>query len=1190
MKSARPIFWFCLMLACLLTPAFAQSPKAGTTQTSRILSACEVDYPPFCMVTTDGRADGFSVELLEAVAELTGHEVSFETGVWADVKSWLETGKVQALPLVGRTPEREAIFDFSIPYLILYGTLVIRNDSPELQTLADLKGRRVGVMKGDNAEEFLRRAPRDFTIITTATYDDALKQLSGRSFDAVLMPRLVALRLIQQANIPAIQIAPRPIEGFRQEFCFAVKKGDAKTLAMLNEGLALTLADGTFRRLHAKWFANLDLPSKRRLIIGGSANFPPYEYLDAQGLPTGYNVDLTRALAKEVGLDIEIQLGQFGAMRRQLERGAIDAMQGMLYSSERAKLYDFSTPHEAIQNIAVVRRGTITPPTSVEELSTLNIVVEHGGRLHDYAIENGLTGRLTQVSSQEQALLGVVEGKYDCALVSRLPALYWIKQHKWKTLELAQKPLITDEYCFAVAKGEADLRNLLDEGLKRLEASGEYRRIRDRWLGIQQTGNTTWKNAFKYVLWVAGPLFVLLLVFLLWWWALRQQVKKQTALLQTSEAQLREMLDAAPDAIIVETENCFAYLNPAARALFGARFENQLLGQPTSNRIRQIVRPDPSSGGVTPFERLFICLDGKEVPVELSSAPIRFAGHQGTISFARDISERKRTDRRIRELLDETMEARNALLNIMEDQQKAELQLQHAATRFKALIEHAPDGIVLINKDGVMFFASPVIRKMFGYSADELPGISPAERTHPDDRPAVLEALAQLIADPARTITMTYRFQHASGSWLWVESTFSNLLAVPGVEAICINFRDVTERRNAEEEREKLQEQLLQSQKMESIGRLAGGVAHDFNNMLQAILGHTELLMMKCEGSEDVIKDLEEIRKAARRSADLTAQLLAFARKQMILPKNLDINQIVGETLKMLRRMLGEDIELVWRPGSGQLNVNMDPSQLNQILANLAVNSRDAIQGVGRVTIETHQVVLTSTTTLQRTELPPGPYVLLKVCDTGSGMSADTLAHLFEPFFTTKPLGQGTGLGLATVFGIVQQNKGAIVVESELGKGSDFSIYLPRNESTLPARETYSLQEALPRGHETILLVDDEPAIRTTLEQFLHALGYQVLTAGHPETALSLSTAFLGRIDLLITDVIMPEMNGRSLADHIRRQRADLKLIYISGYPADAIAHRGILTNEEPLLQKPFDHAEFARKVRMVLDGQWKPA
>ncbi len=394
--------------------------------------------------------------------------------------------------------------------------------------------------------------------------------------------------------------------------------------------------------------------------------------------------------------------------------------------------------------------------------------------------------------------------------------------------------------------------------------------------------------------------------------------------------------------------------------------------------------------------------------------------------------------------------------------------------------------------------------------------------------------------------------------------------------------RDITERTLAEEEREHLQAQLAQAQKIESVGQLAGGIAHDFNNMLAVILGQAELAQLRLHDEARLKLAISEIQNAAKRSSALTQQLLAFARKQAIAPKVMDLNDNVAGMFKMLRRVIGEDIELRLTAGDGLWKVKMDPSQLDQILTNLCVNARDAIEGHGQITIETQNLLLDESWCDAHPSLHPGEYVVISVSDNGKGMDTDTRQKIFDPFFTTKKMGAGTGLGLATVYGIVKQNDGLIDVYSEPGQGSSFKIYLPRTEedeiSTAPLSS-----ELLPKGDETVLLVEDEEAVLKITKEMLDGLGYRVISASNPKQGLELAGRFSDPIHLLLTDVVMPEINGLKLSELLRQSHSELKVLFMSGYTADVIAQHGILDEGIDFIEKPFALKNLALKVREVL-------
>jgi CheY-like chemotaxis protein len=373
---------------------------------------------------------------------------------------------------------------------------------------------------------------------------------------------------------------------------------------------------------------------------------------------------------------------------------------------------------------------------------------------------------------------------------------------------------------------------------------------------------------------------------------------------------------------------------------------------------------------------------------------------------------------------------------------------------------------------------------------------------------------------------------------------------------------------------------------MESVGRLAGGVAHDFNNMLSVILGHAELAMDQTDQTHFLYEDLREIYQAAERSADLTRQLLAFARKQTISPRIMDLNETVEGMLRMLRRLIGEDVDLVWEPEAQVWPVKMDPSQVDQILANLCVNAKDALPGGGKIVIETTTRTLDAAYCHDHAGFLPGDYVVLAVSDNGCGMSPDIQANLFEPFYTTKEVGRGTGLGLATIYGIVKQNNGFINVYSEPGTGTTFRIYIPRHEREAAAESRIPPAPVEMRGTETILLVEDEPAILKMTRAMLMNMGYRVLTAESPAAALRMSETLTETIHLLLTDVVMPGMNGRELAERLVRLWPELKVLYISGYTANAIAHFGVLNKGLNFIQKPFSAKDLHMGVRKALEGE----
>jgi len=547
--------------------------------------------------------------------------------------------------------------------------------------------------------------------------------------------------------------------------------------------------------------------------------------------------------------------------------------------------------------------------------------------------------------------------------------------------------------------------------------------------------------------------------------------------------------------------------------------------------------------------------DGTLIEVEITSHTLEFAGRRAEVVLAHDVTEQRR----------------------------AELALKESELRFRTLADSGQALIWTSTPDKLCDYFNRPWLEFTGRTLEQELGNGWAEGVHPDDFSGCLAAYVRAF-DRREKFTMTYRLRRHDGVYRWIVDSgtprYDSQANFLGYIGHCL---DITERKEAEEKQEVLRAQLLQAQKMEAVGRLAGGVAHDFNNMLQAILGYTELSRAMVPADSPLVENIEEIRKAAKRSADLTRQLLAFARRQPANPKVLDLNETVSGMLKMLRRLVGEDIDLAWVPALELWPVKIDPSQLDQILANLLVNARDAIATVGKVTIGTENALFDEAYCAEHPDFSPGEYVMLAVSDDGCGMDKETRAQLFEPFFTTKVSGKGTGLGLATVYGVVKQNDGFINVYSEPGQGTTFKIYLPRCAADDVSRPEAAEVSAPPGGTETVLLVEDEEMILNLGRSMLERLGYTVLAANTVAEAMRLVGEHASEIALCITDVVMPEMNGRELAARLMAVKPALRCLFMSGYTADVIAHRGMLENGVLFLQKPFSIQELAIKVREAL-------
>ncbi|HEX8296744.1 MAG TPA: ATP-binding protein [Chthoniobacteraceae bacterium] len=505
-------------------------------------------------------------------------------------------------------------------------------------------------------------------------------------------------------------------------------------------------------------------------------------------------------------------------------------------------------------------------------------------------------------------------------------------------------------------------------------------------------------------------------------------------------------------------------------------------------------------------------------------------------------------------------------------------QLQRRENYFRNLTEYALDLITILDADGTIRFESRSITTELGYAPEDYIGKNAFDFLHPEDSPRVMQAFVSAMQTQGSTPVLSFRFRHKDGSYRILEGRGNNLLNDPAVRGIVFNSRDITERR-------RLEEQFQQSQKVQAIGQLTGGVAHDFNNILTAIIGFSDLTLDLLEEDTQPHSNLQEIRRAADRAAALTRQLLAFSRKQILQPSVANLGSIIADMDKMLRRVLGGNIDFLTLTSEDVGNVEVDLSQMQQVLLNLAVNARDAMAESGKLTIETANVTIDERHS-ELYEVAPGDYVLLAISDTGCGMPPEVKARIFEPFFTTKDAGQGTGLGLATCHGIVKQSGGHIAVYSEVGKGTTFRVYLPRVDAPVFVPEEPVAIRSAPSGTETVLLVEDEPMLRELGQMVLEDLGYRVLAAENGCEALRLLAQNEPVvIHLLLTDVVMPVMGGKELAAKLRPISPQTKIIFCSGYTEDAIFHSGGLEAGVYFLQKPYSVAAVAQKVRDVLNA-----
>ncbi len=652
----------------------------------------------------------------------------------------------------------------------------------------------------------------------------------------------------------------------------------------------------------------------------------------------------------------------------------------------------------------------------------------------------------------------------------------------------------------------------------------------------------------------------------------RVLLAREQAALRDFQARLASVVDSAMDGIIaIDSEQQVVLFNPAAEALFGCP-RDQAIGQHLERfiperyranhriQVSEFSRTGATTRAMGRLGTLYgLRADGTQFPIEASLSKAQVAGKSIYTAILRDVTERTESVERLRD----------------------------SEERFRQLTEHIDEVFWMTDfAKTTMLYVSPAYERIWGRSCQSLyanPG-DWLEAVHPDDRAGVREAA--LTRQAQGTYDEEYRIVRPDGSLRFIHDRAFPVPDSDGNPYRMVGVaEDVTERTRANEERSRLESQLRQSQKMEAIGRLAGGVAHDFNNMLGVILGYADVALRKLRPIDPIYKHLHEIRDAGQRSAELTRQLLAFSRQQAIAPQVLDLNAQLRGMERLLQRVIGEDVTLEFALAPDLWPVLMDKSQVDQALANLAVNSRDAMPDGGRLTVETANVSVDSAYCQHRPGSQPGDYVMLAVSDTGLGMDEVTRERAFEPFFTTKPEGKGTGLGLATIYGIVRQNDGFVDIYSEPGQGTTIRLYLPRSQQDVAAVGATASLAVPARGHETVLLVEDQDQLREIARALLEELGYTVLEAASPGDAIVLCERHTGPVHLLLTDVVMPTMNGRDLAQRILALKPGIRTLFTSGYTADTISRRGVLEGGVHFLEKPFSLDSLARKIREALGG-----
>jgi two-component system cell cycle sensor histidine kinase/response regulator CckA len=950
------------------------------------------------------------------------------------------------------------------------------------------------------------------------------------------------------------------------------------------------------------------------------ASYAPFSFLGPDGRPAGIAVDYLRLLEQRTGLRPRVTAtGALSVLLEQARRGEIDLLPALTRTPEREGFLLFTRPYFASPAVLVVGKGS-GGPDRIEAMGGSRIAVGRGYAVEGFLRANHPGLELVPAPNDTDALRLLLSGAADGAVVD-LASLSWIVTTTgMQGFRVLGDVGFTYELAFASRADLPQVQRLLDAALREIPPE-DVQRIRDEWVRVEMAPRGVDPRTWAWLAFsVVGAGLLALAVFGVNW-AMRREVARRTReaerarrtllmVTRSIEAILRasteEELFAGVCRVIVETGGyrmCWVGVaendeRKTVRPVAHHGFEDGYLEAievvwadvptgrgPTGTAIREgrVVAGCyfANEGGLAPWKTEAL----RRGYASAAALPVSVQGETiGAISMYSDdaapvVEEELHFLRQLAEDVAfgvQALRQRAARVRADAGREAALLALSSEQDRFRALIEGSSDLTMVIDREGIIRFTNPTSFEVIGRSPGELDDSPVLDHIHPDDHPRAKRAMAEVLATPGATSRVEVRVRRADGTYALVESGLRNLLDTPGVGGIVVNNRDITERN-------RFREQLQQAQKLESVGRLAGGVAHDFNNLLTIILSCGEELQRELAAASPRAQDsMEDIVAAARRAGDLTRQLLAFARKQLIAPEVVDLAGALRQSNKLLGRVIGEDVRVVEQYEPGLWPVRCDPGLLSQVVMNLAINARDAMPGGGTLTLSAGNLDLRPGDVPPDPDMTPGPWVRLTVADTGTGMTPDVLAHVFEPFFTTKAPGVGTGLGLATVYGIVRQSGAYLTVRSTPGVGTTFDVFFPRELDGSSGAEPAESSPA--PGSETILVVEDDPKVREVTVRALRSGGYRVLAAEGAEPAYEIVRRHRGVIQVVVTDVVMPGTGGRNMARRIVELRPGVRVLYVSGYTSDALGHQGVLDEGIEFLPKPFTSAALLARVRALLD------
>ena len=1164
---------------------------ASSKKPSRVIVADDASYAPFVFLDSAGSPAGITVDIWKLWSLKTGIPVEFHLMPWEEALASVQSGEADAIGGLFLTGERQKNFDYSKPFFTIATSIFFHEQIHGIRGIEDLQGFPVGIVKGDSSEEQILQNHPKMLLLHYSGAEELVQAARRGEIKAFVADSEVArfyLAKYDQNNI--FRETSRPVVSNPQYT--AVKKGNTALLAAVQEGFD-QISETELRGIVSAWTGKslLSRISISELQIFGGV------VAALLSLFLFWNVNLRRSVARALG---EVELRN----------------QDLRDSEARLKAFFDLAPFSCVVNDLQGRYRMVNQAfcriLDMREEQVLGHTSEELGIILDQNDSSESIDELLNFSevSNKEVIYSSAQGPRYALYSSRL------MEFGGEKLILSSTVDITDRKRMEEALRESE------DNFTRLFSSAPVPMAFATYVDGYKatTWNESWYRTFGYTREEAdsrsGADIGL--------WVNPEDRRRFVGMVEMqNQVSGLEVLLRRRDGDIRNCEVFGRFIGKAGNQLLMAVYLDVTERRQAENNMRESEERFSKAFRSSPAPMVISDIQTGRF-IDVNDQWLRMLGHSreetiGHTSFELGIWEDPEARVRLGGLLREQgtfrdepvrfvtksgivrdtlwsaekinlggSEAMLSLIYDFSEMKQAEDALRESESYNKVLFHDSHIPLAVMDPATIRFVdCNNAAFAIYGLTdRSQLLGRTPGELSPPlqyDGTPSDIAA-AGYIRRALEQGQAVFEWQHQRPNGeLW--DTEVHLMAFNHRERklIQLSLQDITDRKKVEAEKDKLQSQLLQSQKMESVGRLAGGVAHDYNNMLGVILGHAELAMHKADEQHPLYNHLNEIRNAAKRSAELTQQLLAFARRQTIAPKVHDLNTSVSATLQMLRLILGENIELVWLPGTEVFPVKIDLSQFDQLLMNLCVNARDAISGVGRISIETRRMVLDEAYCATNVFFVPGDYAVLSVSDTGCGMDSETRSKIFEPFFTTKGIGQGTGLGLATVYGIVKQNNGFINVYSEPGQGSTFRVYLPRYVGATVVDQEVETDTILRNNDETILVVEDEEVLLDINTTMLLDLGYRVLSAATPTEAISLAGEYTGRIDLLMTDVVMPEMNGRELESQIRRSHPEIECLFMSGYTANVISHHGVLDEGVHFIQKPFSLKDMAAKVRETL-------